>query len=469
MYVMIRNPGIAPHECFTVFGASLSRFSDNENVIGEFGSGSKHAINLLIRQNIPPVIICGNLKMEFFPKIQTISDKHNTQRFSRVCIKYSGKLPDGTTKNTTEETGSMLEYGVKDWNETAMAMREFISNAIDMSIKETGSHHAVEIEIVDKIRAKSNHTSVFIQATQEILQYVQELPKRFLHFSGITETGPIEKQSNLTNSKTAMIYKKGVFVRELKTKHPSIFDYNFGNELDLDECRNVNDYTVQCKIAQIMPKISNDKKAIVLKQIVKDEWLESGLDTYYFESYCNDECKKQWKSMFEAIYGDMVITESGNMSRIPDLIASKGFQPLKVPHSWYKILKHCGVKSDQFILKDSEINNDEIYPATTDVSETLDTIFALLESLGLTKFKKKPHIFLFKSITNGEKTKLGEYYRNSQEIGINKDISVGKSDKLFQVVLEELAHHITGSGDCTRDFQNYLMQVIVEIYRKFLS
>lgn len=469
MYLMIRNPGVAPHECFTVFGASLSRFSDNENVIGEFGSGSKHAINLLMRQNIFPVICAGNLKMEFFTKIQTIADRHNQQKFSRVCIKYSGKLPDDSTKNNTEETGSMLEYGVKDWDEIAMAMREFISNAIDMSIKETGSHSAVEMEVVDKVRAKGGYTSVFIEATQEVVRYVQELPKRFLHFAKLNDQKFLDKLPNLTeNCKGAMVYKKGVFVRELKNDRPSIFDYNFGSELQLDESRNVNDYTVKAIIDRNLCNLPQEKIALLLEKVSGDEkLLESSIDPYYFKYNLNDKTKKVWAETFKKFFGEnTVITASGDMSRIPEMLERKGLKYVQFPSCWYSVLKDCGILHDHKVIAESEIKHKEIITPTSCVQSTLDEIYSMLEELGLTKGKDKPPIFVFKSSTDAESKCFGQYYPTEKKIGINHDISQGKSNQLFMVVLEEVVHHITGSGDNTRDFQNFLMQIICGLYHQ---
>ncbi len=68
MYLMIRNPGVADHRSFTLIGASGTRFSNRPGTIGQFGSGSKLSIALLLRMGIRPVVCASNLKMEFFSK-----------------------------------------------------------------------------------------------------------------------------------------------------------------------------------------------------------------------------------------------------------------------------------------------------------------------------------------------------------------------------------------------------------------
>ena len=39
---------------------------------------------------------------------------------------------------STEDLGFVMSYGEKDWNGIALALREFVSNAIDRAIREHG-------------------------------------------------------------------------------------------------------------------------------------------------------------------------------------------------------------------------------------------------------------------------------------------------------------------------------------------
>ena len=44
-----------------------------------------------------------------------------------------------------------------------------------------------------------------------------------------------------------------------------------------------------------------------------------------------------------------------------------------------------------------------------------------------------------------------------------EDIATAVNKYLLQTALEEVAHYVTGATDMSRDFQNFLIQVIVEI------
>ena len=143
-YLAIRNPGVADYSGLTLLGVSTTRNSGCSGTIGTFGSGSKLSIALLLRYGIEPIICCGKLKMRFFTRSQIVK----MQVFNRVCVEFSGTDLDGRSKTSTEDLGFVLEWGTADWTKPEMALREFISNAIDGSIVAGESYKSVNFEIV---------------------------------------------------------------------------------------------------------------------------------------------------------------------------------------------------------------------------------------------------------------------------------------------------------------------------------
>ena len=137
-FLKIENLGVCPPEGFTVFGVSLANTSNNAGLIGQFGSGNKHSIAVLLRNELSPVVFAGTLKLEFSTRPQTVADSQASKDFNRVVVKYGGTDASGASRSSTEDLGFVLDYGKQDWNEVALAMREFVSNAIDRSIREVG-------------------------------------------------------------------------------------------------------------------------------------------------------------------------------------------------------------------------------------------------------------------------------------------------------------------------------------------
>jgi hypothetical protein len=182
-FLMIENPGVAPAEAFTLLGASTSRYSKNANVIGQFGSGAKHAISLLMRLGYNPQVFCGKWKLKFFTEDRPVDDGIDRRTFRQVCVEFSGVDPE-TNRPTkrTENLGWVLEYGESDWTDINMALREFVANAFDRCEKEFNNHKGVNICFVDdnQVRAKDGTTRVFVEKTGPVERFVETLHKRFL-------------------------------------------------------------------------------------------------------------------------------------------------------------------------------------------------------------------------------------------------------------------------------------------------
>lgn len=143
-FLKIENIGVCPPEGFTVLGVSLAHTSANPGVIGQFGSGNKHGVAVLLRNDLSPVVFAGTLRLEFGTRPQVVSDTQATKEFSRVVVKYGGNDPvTGASRSSTEDLGFVLDYGRQDWDEVALALREFVSNAIDRSIREWGDWSGV--------------------------------------------------------------------------------------------------------------------------------------------------------------------------------------------------------------------------------------------------------------------------------------------------------------------------------------
>src|SRR5262245_5656075 len=103
-YLKIENVGTAPEEGFTVFGVSLADTARNDKVIGQFGSGNKHGVAVLLRNYLSPIVFAGTLRLEFSTRPQIVSDKHATKEFNRVVVKYGGTDPvTGASRSSSED------------------------------------------------------------------------------------------------------------------------------------------------------------------------------------------------------------------------------------------------------------------------------------------------------------------------------------------------------------------------------
>lgn len=438
MYMMIENPGICPIECFTYMGVSTSRYEDNPNIIGQFGSGSKHAVNLLLRNNITPIIYIGHHRLDFFLKPMNVKGR----QFNVVCYQYGAQKP--------RETSLTTEHGQDDWNDVAMAMREFISNAIDSSIKETGSHRQVNIKTANSLGGVDGKTRVYLPYTQEIQRYHDELPSRFLHFSKhSTEPGLIPKRE----LSPCRVYRQGVFVREVGSV-PSLFDYNMPNTFKIDESRNADDWTARSHIAQMVWKDATvDQLRLIFRRMVnRERFFESSL-SYLLPNDVNDRAEKA----FVAEFGPRAVLSSSSPVVQSHLMA-KGLTPVSLQDEWVNRLKDSGVKSAEDYLDAVSVQGHKVSLPTQEMLDATIKAWELFAGLSLTGDKEIPEVKGFTEIT-----KSGEQLNGQYKDGVVYLNTLIGGLELYKTAIEEVAHYITGAGDGTRDFQDFAFRALAEL------
>jgi hypothetical protein len=491
MYLMIQNPGVAPIEAFTILGVSPTRIAYSERVIkddndldlliGMFGSGSKHAINILLRNDLVPTVFCGRMRLNFYVKPERMDDGLTHHCYGQVRCKISGKTLNGVSVNRDDKLGFALEYGIHDWDDLSMGLREFVSNAIDRTIREEGkflsaiNQGRLKIEVVNdnQVRAKDGYTRVFIPFNDKIQRFYIELPKRFLHFSEpelIRQIILPKRDRNFGVVKGAVIYRKGVFVRE-SGNLSSLFDYNFSDELRIDESRNVDDWRVGEAAAVAMRLADTDTLVKVYRSLIKNEetW-ESKLDKYYLsiELIYDENRRKQamnnWAKAWELASDGGVLVESfeGSNNYLAERAKRKGFRTVSVPNSnWTSVSINNGPLTVYKALSEHEVKGRDIVEATPYAQEAVNIVWGWIEEVGLTGGNVKPIVSSFHLLPDAESETFGFYENGIVYINVIHSNN-GVNNRLLQTALDELTHHVTGSLDCSRDFQSFLMRMIIE-------
>jgi hypothetical protein len=457
--LLIQNHGEAPIEAYTTLGYSSSRNSDVEGIIGQFGTGNKLGITLCLRAGLPVWVYCGNTRLEFKVEPDTVDDMGDTP-VNHVVYRKGG------AKKWTR-TGWTLDWGAIDWTNVGMALREFISNAIDRTLKDGGENN-LSVKIVDESdrRAKAGVTRVFVEANDEVREYFGQLGKRFLHFSdNPDEAKPqlLHKRGRNITGKGAMIYREGVLIRELAHYDDSEFDYNFAKgEIAIDESRNMGDYQLKLACSQKL----GSADAATLSRVFRNELsgvktFESSFDQdvifggYYREP--SEEQKETWSQAWEAAAGEDAVVCDNKFSL--DYVEKKGHKARAVISGWAKSISKV-VKSADDVLTTGEKSGREKVPATHFAEAALDWAWDLVELLGLNGQKEKPQVFCFKQLSSAASQTHG--YADSEGVHFHLDIANdGVNNELKKTALEEVAHWVTGATDNSRDFQNFFIDAIV--------
>jgi len=455
MHLMIQNKGVAPIESYTLLGASSSR--GVEGAIGQFGTGNKQAINVLLRAGLKVRIYCGNDRLDF----NTRADVFDGTEVDRVTLAQNGRKP--------KDLGWVLGFGELDWTEVSMGLREFVANALD-NVHKSGSQNPLDNGdlIVDtvadtELRAKAGYTRVCVEVNADVTRFNAELPKRFLHFSDTPLNQCVLPKAGRSVSGTnkAMIYREGVFIREMKKE--SIFDYNLrADEIDLDDCRNSSEYAVRASIARRLVKSDEYILVEIFKSLSTHEnTLEASLDSYYLNTCqtATDEHKANWSNAWQRAFGDAVLTDTAQ--RTCEYVCRKGYtaKPI-VSDDWREAMIKFGITSHHDVLSGSERKGCIPRDTSAGAQKALNVAWEWVEAAGLTCGKEKPRVACFKDITDAETELMG--YHEDGVIYLREDICTEANKYTYRIALEEIVHYVTGSADLTRDFQNFLFDLIVE-------
>jgi hypothetical protein len=488
--LMIENAGVAPSESFTMFGLTSKRDTSNPLTIGMFGSGNKHAICVLLRMGIDPIIYCGNLRMEFFTK--AIDFKGHEA--NRVCVKLSGKNEQGKQINRTEELSVVVGYGALDWGSVNMALREFVSNALDAQFENEnfsentprselikGVRRAVDsvgVSIVDvsDARAKAGTTRVYIPLDKDgiIETFHKNLGRWFLHFAEPASVcDKILKKNNRNfkdTNKSACIYRRGVFVRQY-CQHgqtgESLYDYNFGSELQIDESRNCDDYSVRIAASRNIrgaDKVTIAQYLRALPQSTEDVFENHLTSNLRIESWGDDKeneaIKETWTEAFKLAYGEgAVAVQKGTLAGlISERVRNKGLIPVVLPEAWYNAIQTNGGMTDDKAMTNEEREGITYLPATMKVIECVEKYYNLSVLFNLNCNKSIPKIGCFQKVMDAGSQTLGFWKRGTDEIYIHVDCA---DSLLEKVILEELCHYFTEASDMSRDFQDWLIRFAI--------
>jgi len=362
-----------------------------------------------------------------------------------------------------------------------LALREFVSNAIDRSIRERGDWSRVKIEIVDEkpVRAKKDCTRVFVPMNSDVLKFYNDLGKWFLHFSepeSLSKAILPKRNRNLGDRKAAVIYRRGVRVREFESSDTeSLFDYNL-DDLTIDEARKASDWDVRHHCGRALAGADKSTLAILFNHLLnsdKSVW-EFSFDTYslqpsYRDSEADEQRQKNWQEAFFQVAGDdAVLTGEGSA----DQLERKGYTPVKAQEGLVNAASRYGLQTPASILSTDELSGREITKASPHAQAAVDLVWELLQQVRLTNGKEKPPVKCFSSILDGG-TMLNGYCRQG-EVFINADLAgsasavAGRdalSKCLLKVALEEVTHFVTEATDNSRAFQDFLLELAVKLAR----
>lgn len=428
-YLMIRNNGLAPIEAFTILGLSTARGEDDK--IGQFGSGSKHGILTLMRNNVDFRIFIGVDELVFSTHPASMAGKDYLE------VRY-------TFQGEQHKTGMCLDFGALDWDTISMSLREFICNALDQG---ESIHECVFM--CEAVNPSPEETRIYISAENEgVSCYWERIRDNFLHFDNLESQEIIP-----SNSKTTKFYRRGVYVTESKSDTPPLFTYNFQNGR-IDESRNLDGAAVSSIAARLLVKSSERLSEVFSSFGQTKKWEHNIGDSLYYSS--NREDKQNALTAWSQVFGDKPFAVGSEES---ERLTKKKIPHAVVPLSYSSYLRFCGIQTAKELLSKLDEWNAEECEATESAMDTFKRVWRWLEGVRLTEGKDFPSVKCFSMpMKNGEE-KMGFYKDGTVYLNLDYDTNE-------QTALEELAHYITGAEDETRDFQDYAFRLATRLAKR---
>lgn len=246
--IVLKNPGLLEIDLITTMGAHVKETTSH---IGQFGTGMKYAIAVLLREKIPFDLFIGENQYEFYTEKKTIRGKE-----FELCY-MSGPF-DKTPLGFTTEFG-------KNW-ESWQAYRELFTNAV-LDESGGGVYHGKKESAPQpedgfttfRIHGSINTNGVFLSETSKKI---------------IFENSNVEIYEGVSD----YLYYQGIRARDLHKR--SMYTYNIKHRCNLTEDRQLAyDFQVHRFIAGAIAEMGEDNKSLIGDILGSDEkYFESRLD-----------------------------------------------------------------------------------------------------------------------------------------------------------------------------------------------
>ena len=430
----LRISSVSQSNSVDMFTLGVSTSTGKAEKIGQFGSGSLMGVLLWLRSyGDSPIFTVNGTRVEFESKPERKSDG---EAFHRV---YQIESKPGKRKTKTPLSVS-LEYGQVDWNESRMALREWISNALD-----NGADLRTCLEIVDGIDAPDDQVCVFVPLNGECRKYWQNIDQHFLHFLGKEKLSVIEKNA----VSPCRVYRKGVLIRELTQN--SLFDYNL--DFAIDESRNGSSDSM---VGKIMANVVNDWSSVDCGP----EYYSQIVEAVRLNKDCIEVREQSWRTEIGKKYLPALTKLAENGIRfVNENLEEDGVE--RIQTTWYNRFIKLVPMLDGLKKKSmAELEGHIIVETPEFTQKNFDKFVSLFAELGIHNGKEKPELRVFKTKNGLQPEGLGHCHNGVLSIWLDQAASQ-------QTMIEELAHHYSGQADRTRAFQEYLLRTITEMAAYF--
>lgn len=399
MSIIFQNPGLIDLRAVQIMGLNAK---ETKNPIGQFGTGLKYAIAVLLRNGCQISIWRGMHEYKFLTNKSSFRGKEFDFVQMQSIVEYC--KDDGTKRYNdcvfSTDLGFTLELG-KHW-ELWMAIRELESN-----VRDEGGKSFANADY----QLSSDTTTIVISGTSAEVAYSQ-LPDIFISSKPLWANAYLEVHRATNPAQLEWLYYRGV--RCQKAEKPSLFRYNFLAEKVLTEDRTFRyswdgtgdlRYLGQCPNEDIIRKVVQPDKSHL-------EWNIS-----YSEHVLSDE--------FAEIVS--ALSNRAQVSAWKAVRLAKGFAEY-----------------------------DEVEPDAMQL-QMLERARTFIEKMGERRIRQFP-VFICSDLGPN---RLGVALTTRKEIWLSLRVFEMGLKQLISCLFEEYIHLDRNLGDLDYEMQNFLFDTII--------
>jgi len=284
MSIIFQNPGLIDLRAVQIMGLNAK---ETKNPIGQFGTGLKYAIAVLLRGGCKVSIWQGETEFRFVTRKENFRGKD----FQFVYMR-KGAADSSDAIFSEKPLGFTLELG-KHW-EPWMAIRELESN-----VRDEGGKSFANADY----QLSPDTTTIVLSGTTAETAYSQ-LPDIFISSKPLWANAQLEVHRATNPSQLEWLYYRGV--RCQKNEKPSLFRYNILSEKALTEDRTFRyswdgtgdlRYLGQCTNEDIIRKVVQPAKSHLEWDISYSEFVLSDEFTEIVSALSNRAQLSAWKAV----------------------------------------------------------------------------------------------------------------------------------------------------------------------------
>ena len=429
-YLVIENKGEVSQEAFLLMGVSTKR--NQAGQIGQFGTGAKFGLAVLLREGVKVVLVSGAKRFTFGTDKVTIRD----QEFERITVREGRKNPAPTQFTTA------MGY---NWT-LAGAVREFVSNSFD----EENPEVFVSGELLDR----PGYTRVYVQMTEAVYDIYRQFDRYFTF-----RRTPIAKSDGWAIYKPfgpgTRVYRRGVQVFE-DLDLPACFDYQ-SDELSVREDRTSERYECERTCAWIMNKLSVEQHGAIMEFLCAAEG----------ETFEGNNPHLTWNR--EEIMGSFSTLLNGRIAVTDDELEQysaelSGHSTAVFPSRWVDAFKrYKNLRTLRDVISAPRLNGHTVVNVPAAERIRLDAAVGYCAAVGVPIDSSKLHVF--ETVSTG--APLGYAVANTGEIMVNRNILDYGVREIVKVLFEEYVHVLSQNPDYTRGFQHTLIDQWLACLERF--